>query len=281
MKLAIVQYQREDMSIEAATQKGIEFIQQAKQNQADLVLFPECFLTGYDCPDICKQLLPLKQIKQDSDYIEWCESALADDCEAILKIQAFCKQQNIATCITAFTKGKQAPQNSAILINKTGEIILKYSKVHTCDFDWERYLESGEAFHVVDFDGIKIGVMICYDREYPESARELMLQGAQLILVPNDCTDMPYRCMELAVAAMQNGTVMAMANPNGINKGCSCVYHPMVWESDDLCLAMAPELEATILYVDIDMQAISNYCMQEDIGKYRKINSYQHLTKKV
>lgn len=52
---------------------------------------------------------------------------------------------------------------------------MKYSKVHTCDFADEACLESGSAFRVCDFDGIKIGIMICYDREYPESARILML----------------------------------------------------------------------------------------------------------
>ncbi len=46
--------------------------------------------------------------------------------------------------ITAFTKGEKYPQNTAFIIDRNGDIILKYSKVHTCDFDWERYLESGQ-----------------------------------------------------------------------------------------------------------------------------------------
>ena len=46
---------------------------------------------------------------------------------------------------------------------------MKYSKVHTCDFADEKCLESGNEFKVCDFHGIKIGVMICYDREYSKS----------------------------------------------------------------------------------------------------------------
>ena len=60
---------------------------------------------------------------------------------------------------------------------------MKYSKVHTCDFADERDVESGKEFKVCDFEGIQLGIMICYDREFPESARILMLKGAEVILV--------------------------------------------------------------------------------------------------
>ncbi len=70
-------------------------------------------------------------------------------------------------------------------------------------------------FLVCDFDGIKIGIMICYDREYPESARVLMLQGAEIILVPNDCGSMKPRLCALSTRAYENMVGVAMANPNG------------------------------------------------------------------
>lgn len=127
-------------------------------------------------------------------------------------------------------------------IDRDGSIILKYSKVHTCDFDLERYLESGKEFKVCHFDGICIGVMICYDREYPESARELMMQGAELILVPNDCDCVrPFRLRELSVEAMQNMVGIAMANPPGKNSGCSCAFHPMVWGHQENSIIVADE----------------------------------------
>ena len=50
---------------------------------------------------------------------------------------------------------------------------VKYSKVHTCDFADERNVESGKEFKVCDFEGIKLGIMICYDREYPENASDV------------------------------------------------------------------------------------------------------------
>ncbi len=76
-------------------------------------------------------------------------------------------------------------------LTRFGERKLVYAKVHTCDFDVERELTPGEDFYVCALDTacgeVKVGAMICYDREFPESARVLMLKGAELILVPNAC----------------------------------------------------------------------------------------------
>ena len=67
--------------------------------------------------------------------------------------------------------------------------------MHICDFgeeDDEGVLDAGDHFITKDLDTrkgiIQVGSMICYDREFPESARILMLQGAELILVPNACS---------------------------------------------------------------------------------------------
>ena len=54
-----------------------------------------------------------------------------------------------------------------------------------------------------DFEGIQLGIMICYDREFPESARILMLKGAEVILVPNDCGSMQPRLRALSTRAYE------------------------------------------------------------------------------
>ena len=114
---------------------------------------------------------------------KWNELALQDDSKYIQEFCDIAKELKIGIVITGFTKGVERPQNSAFLIDKRGKIIMKYSKVHTCDFASERMLECGDEFKVCNFEGIKIGIMICYDREYPESARILMLKGAEGIFI--------------------------------------------------------------------------------------------------
>lgn len=278
LKVAIVQSDAKAYDIGFNTEKAMRLMQQAKKKQADIVLFPECFLQSYNFPKILETLPPLEEIKDEPQFKKWVASAIAEDDSHLLQIRNYARELELGVVMTAFSKGRQYPQNTAWMIDRNGEIILKYSKVHTCDFWCERYLECGEHFPVCEFDGVKIGIMICYDREYPESARELMLQGVEIILHPNCCGAMKPRLRELSVRAMENMVGIAMANPPGEEMGCSCAYHPMVWndcgEISDNEIAVADELFDGIFMVEFDMAAIREYREREDLGKYRKPKAY-------
>ena len=159
---------------------------------------------------------------------------------------------------------------------------MSYSKVHTCDFSDEKCLESGSEFKVCDFHGIKLGIMICYDREYPESARILMLKGAEIILVPNDCASMSPRLNALSTRAYENMTGIAMANPPGDNAGNSCAFSPICWDENGICtdntLLMAGEKETGLFYADFDMESIRKYRETEMMGNtFRKVKAYSEL----
>lgn len=275
----MVQYDANQPDIDFNTKVAMKYIKEAKESGADIVLFPECFLTAYCCPDIVEELLPLEELENDSEFIDWCNSAVTEEEEHVLQIRKLAKELQIGVVITAFTKGEKYPQNTAIIIDKNGDIILKYSKVHTCDFDWERYLESGQEFKVCEFDGVNIGVMICYDREYPESARELMLQGAEIIFNPNNCGGMEPRLKELSVRAMENMVGVAMANPPAPGMGRSAAFNPMVWGENgevlDNTIIVAEEFYEGIVYAEFDIDIIRKYRENEDLGKFRKPRAYK------
>ena len=276
LKLAMVQHRSPGADVAENTALAERFIREAKENGADLVLFPECFLTSYYAPDICRQGKPLRAIRRHPDFVRWCESALPDNSLYLKRIGQAAEKNRIGVVITAFTRGGKRPQNSAFLIGRDGNVLLKYAKVHTCDFDWEGYLEGGTAFSVASFDGVGIGLMICYDREYPESGRELMLQGAELVLVPNDCDVMRPRLQELSVQAMQNMYGVAMANPPGENAGNSCAYHPLVWDRDNTIVVADSGFDG-LVYATFDMRAIRQYRAEEFLGKNRQPQAYRHL----
>ncbi len=281
LKVAMVQYDANEPDIDFNTKVAMKYIKEAKESGADIVLFPECFLTAYCCPDIVEELLPLEELENDSDFIDWCNSAVTEEEEHVLQIRKLAKELQIGVVITAFTKGEKYPQNTAFIIDRNGDIILKYSKVHTCDFDWERYLESGQEFKVCEFDGVNIGVMICYDREYPESARELMLQGAEIIFNPNCCGGMEPRLKELSVRAMENMVGVAMANPPAPGMGRSAAFNPMVWGENgevlDNTIIVAEEFFEGIVYAEFDIDKIRDYREREDLGKFRKPRAYKNL----
>lgn len=235
----------------------------AAKEGADIVLLPECFVTGYTLP-----VDDHKVLEEDGAWLRrLCQEA---------------KKQRIGLVATAFTKGRTKPQNSAFVIDKDGRVLMKYSKVHTCDFADERCLESGDGFKVCDFHGVQLGIMICYDREYPESARILMLQGAEIILVPNDCGAMVPRVQALSTRAYENMVGVAMANPNGQNAGRSCAFSPICWNEDGICvdntLLLADEMTEGLYFADFDMAQIRAYREKEMMGNtFRKVKAYSPL----
>ncbi len=260
-KTAVLQKRSIPYDIDANARTVIENMEKAAKRGADILLLPECFLTGYCMP-----------IKFTVD----------DNSECLKLISEYAAKLGIGVVATAFTQGKKKPCNTAFVIGKKGEILMKYSKVHTCDFADERCLEHGEQFKVCDFDGIKLGVMICYDREYPESARILMLKGAEIILVPNDCGSMQPRIRALSTRAYENMTGIAMANPNGENAGCSCAFSPICWDKNGICidntLLMADNTTEGLYFAEFDIDKIRNYREHEMLGNtFRKPSAYGEL----
>ncbi|MFI3079405.1 carbon-nitrogen hydrolase family protein [Streptococcus sp. 2021WUSS124] len=262
-KVAILQARAEISNIKRNIDTIICSMKEAAKNGADILLLPECFVTGYELP---------------MTY----EKSISCDDEVIMKICEVAKEYDIGVVLTSFTKGKRQPQNTAFVINRSGEILMKYSKVHTCDFADEKDVEAGTEFKVCDVDGIKIGIMTCYDREYPESARMLMLKGAEIILVPNDCGSMRPRIQALSTRAYENMVGIAMANANGENAGCSCAYSPICWDKNGICLdntiMLADDVTEGLYYADFNMDAIREYRSSEMMGNtFRKVVAYKEL----
>ena len=260
-RVAVLQMRSVNREYERNIKTIIKYMSDAKQNGADILLLPECFITGYDLT------IDNASAITENDLAPLCEKA---------------KELRIGLVATALTQGKSNPQNSAFVISKDGKILMKYAKVHTCDFADEKVLESGTEFKVCDFDGVKIGIMICYDREYPESARVLMLKGAEIILVPNDCGSMRPRLQALSTRAYENMCGVAMANPNGENAGNSCAYSPICWDRNGECidntLLLADAETEGLFYADFDMDAIRAYREREMMGNtFRKVKAYAEL----
>lgn len=262
-KVAVLQSRSLDRRPAQNTDTAISYLEMAARAGADILLLPECFITGYE--------LPRENGEAITDNSEWIEKI----CWAAERLQT-------GIVATALTRGNKKPQNSAFVIDKTGKILMKYSKVHTCDFADEICLESGDAFHVCDFHGILLGVMICYDREYPESARVLMMKGAEIILVPNDCRAMRPRVQALSTRAYENMVGVVMANPNGENAGNSCAFSPVCWDEEGQCvdntLFLADEMSEGLFYADFDLEKLRAYREGEMMGNtFRRVKAYAEL----
>lgn len=200
--------------MEENKEKGIAACRQAKKQGADIALFPEMWSTGYQIGG--EAILP-----QDSFISEFRQLAA---------------ELEMAIGITFLEKTGQLPQNSVIVFDRRGNEALHYAKVHTCDFSEEIHLGRGDGFRVAELDTaagtVKIGAMICYDREFPESARILMLEGAELILAPNACPMEINRLCALRTRAYENMTAVATCNyPEGMPdcNGHSTLFDGVPW----------------------------------------------------
>ncbi len=162
--------------------------------------------------------------------------------------------------------------------------------MHTCDFSVESNLVPGEEFYVAELNThcgeVKIGAMICFDREFPESARILMLQGAELILVPNACPMEINRLSQLRGRAYENMTAIATCNyPAGVPdcNGASSVfdgvaYLPETDGSRDTCILQADSSEG-IFVAELDLEQLRCYRSSEVHGNaFRRPEKYSALT---
>ena len=194
------------------------------------------------------------------------------------------KQINMAIAITYLEKTKDKPKNTVIIIDKNGNIVLKYSKVHTVDFKMEAYIKPGTEFKTCELDygngKVKLGTMICFDRDFPESARILMLQGSEIILVPNACYMSKIRLEQLKVRAYEN--MLGIVTVNYANHGGkSSAYSPIVrninkHDLDNELLVMNDKEDIKI--VQFNMSEIREYRSRETLADaYRKPYAYRKL----
>ncbi|HIS26094.1 MAG TPA: carbon-nitrogen hydrolase family protein [Candidatus Pullilachnospira intestinigallinarum] len=270
LKIALLQI-APGVSLEENLEKGLASCRKAREMGADIALFPEMWSSGYRIYN-----RPVK---------EWQAEAVSADSEFIRSFGRLAKELSMAIGVTLLEKMEGAPRNTLMLFDRQGNRKLTYAKVHTCDFDVERHLTPGEDFYVTTLDTacgpVEVGAMICYDREFPESARILMLKGAELILVPNACPMEINRLSQLRGRAYENMTAIATCNyPAGVpdcNGGSTVfdgvAYVPQMEGSRDTCILQAGEEEGIYL-ASLDLDQLRRYRSEEAQG-----NAYRHPKK--
>jgi len=259
------------------TVKGERFCRDAQEGGADIALFPEMWNIGYDLPecDAGRAELPGRAVSTDAPFVQHFVS--------------LARELEMAIGVTYLEAWEPAPRNTFSLIDRHGEIRLTYAKVHTCDFEQEAALTPGDGFRVASLDTaagpVEIGAMICFDREFPESARMLMLLGAEVVLVPNSCPMDDIRWTLLKARAFENMFVVALANytDDADANGGSAAFHPMAWDGPD-----GPPVDTTIvragteegvIFADVDLEALRAWRARETQGDaYRKPRAYGALT---
>ena len=264
-------------SLNRNMEKGITACRQAKEKGADIAIFPEMWSCGYAFPH---------------DETSLRECAISCDSAFVKRFSDLAAELDMAIAITLLEQHEPRPRNTVCLFDRHGRLQYRYSKVHTCNFglpDDEGVLDAGDNFFVADLDTkdgiIKVGSMICYDREFPESARILMLKGAELLLVPNACPMELNRLAQLRGRTYENMLAIATCNYPAPHPDCNghstlfdgVVYLPELPDSRDTCVFEADEDEGVYM-AELDVDMLRNYRRREVWGiKNRRPELYGEI----
>jgi predicted amidohydrolase len=212
--------------------------------------------------------------------------ALAPDAPFLQRHRELAAELGLAVVVTYLERAGDGKRNAALLVDRHGRDVLRYAKAHVCSFAQEAALTPGDGFAVAELDTaagpVRTGLMICYDREFPESARALMLAGAELVLVPNACPLTEDRIAQLRSRAFENMMAIATANyAGGEFGGRSCAFDGMPFHADgrprEQCAALAGAREELVL-CRLDVAALRAYRRRETWGDaYRRPSLYGAL----
>jgi predicted amidohydrolase len=194
LRVAAVQF-RSSRDLASNTLQICRFIGEAAQAKADIVVFPECALTGYF-----------------EDVITNTTAAQLSAAEE--KILQECRNAHIYAVVgTPFRDGSQL-YNSAVVISPEGSIIERYYKVQLA----ERWPDAGDHVSVFPIDGIPCSMIICHDERYPELVRLPVLAGAKVIFYISHESGLretnkiaPYRA-QVQARAVENTVFLVQAN---------------------------------------------------------------------
>jgi predicted amidohydrolase len=152
-------------------EKILLLIKKAAGEKANIVVFPECALTGY-----------LFLSRQEAiPFLETIPGSSTD------KIATLCREMGVYVIVGLLEKEADKYFNAAALIGPDG-LVGKYRKIHLPCLGIDRFLDLDEGpFSVYKTSAGNIGIHICYDVLFPESARVMTLLGADILTLPTNC----------------------------------------------------------------------------------------------
>ena len=237
MKSAAVQMDVRILAKEYNLDQILRRLEEASSSGAELVVFPECALTGY-CFVRREEAAPV------------VEEVPGPSTEKIL---AAAKRLNCTVVVGLLERDGDRIFNSAAVITPQG-ILGTYRKLHLpcLGIDWHTAL-GDKAFPVFTTPHGRIGISICYDCSFPESGRILKLNGAQILVIP---TNWPLGSDTWQhtppVRATENHLHVIACDRVGEERGFRFAGHSQIVDCTGAKLAEAGETEETILYAEID-----------------------------
>lgn len=196
--------------------KAESWIKKASNEEADLILLPELWASGFD-------------LKNRQTYA----AHLNEGDFARMKLMAV--KNNIMVGGSLIEQDKDNFYNTFVLFDKNGDVVNSYRKVHLFRMlKEEQYFKPGNQLKISDTDWGKIGLAICYDLRFPDMFRAYGVKGVEIILIVGEWAQkrISHWCELLRARAIENQCFVAAVNKSGVSKGenlggFSAVINPM------------------------------------------------------
>ncbi|QKZ07095.1 carbon-nitrogen hydrolase family protein [Pseudomonas eucalypticola] len=266
MKIALCQCEPQPLAVVDNLARLQAQVRQAKAQGAALVVFPEMFLTGYDIgPDAVQRL---------------AETANGPSAHVIAGIA---EAHDMAIAYGYPERGADGQvYNSAQLFDARGISLLNYRKTHLFgELDHRLFSPGGDDFPVVELNGWKVGVLICYDIEFPEAARRLALGGAELILVPT-ANMLPFEFVAQVTVrsrAFENQCYLGYANYCGAEGSLRYCGLSSIVGADGNVLAIAGA-EPSLLFAQLSRKGLGTVRAAYDYLRDRRAELYRPICEK-
>jgi len=221
---------------------------------AELIVFPECALTGY-CFD------------QLQEAREAAEPIPGPSCDRLAELAA---SLDVHLVVGMLESSGEGVWNACALIGPEG-VTGSYRKVHLPYLGVDRFARPGDRpFAVYSVGPLKIGMHICYDGSFPEAARVMALAGADLLVLP---TNWPPAAESFAryvinTRALENNVYALAVNRVGQERGFDFIGLSRICAPDGTTLSSADDDRETILYADIDPQRARQKRLVRVLGRH-------------
>jgi predicted amidohydrolase len=218
-------------------------IEEAARSGAQIVVLPELASSGYVFADRA-ELSSLAETRDGPAITEWANLA-----------EAFG-----LTIIAGFPEAAgDAIYNSAVVVDKSG-VLGVYRKAHLWDTENNVFDRGDDLPIVVDTDHGRIGVILCYDVEFPEWVRAVALSGADLLcapvnwpLLPRPEGERPTEMVRALAGAGMNRMAMAVCDRTGVERGVDWIGGSIIIDADGYPLAIGEFGTAGVVTADVDL----------------------------
>lgn len=254
LRLAVVQCSSQAADVQANLARLAETAHAAAACDAQLVVFPEMYLTGYNIG-------------------EWDIRDLAQspDGPAMQFIRQTACDADMHICVGYPERASDGQiYNSALICDPRGRVVLNYRKSHLFgDTERKVFTRPGPQLPLAVVHGVSVGLLICYDVEFPENVRALAMARADVVVVPTANMEPFHAVCETVVPARayENQLYVAYANYCGNHDGLAYCGGSSIVGPDGTALARAGE-GVGLLVADVDRAVIdrtrSRHCFLED-----------------